>query len=1146
SISHDGASFGNRGLLALFHSNASQDRRFARPSLHTFRPPLASQRPSVRSYADSHRSRLSLRQATSSYTYTVVPNTSVPFSHAAVIAIRCREPSIIQTHRIRLYQRAVETRDAAQQLDSVWVSTRPVTAVTLGFEFGLTHNARTCGHRQRGGIVPNSETTSSNPCSPLVSDVSAAKSKISCIVDDADKRKARKPSAQSSAPRASTSQKRTPSAANRPTVRKSSTATSLSSNVGDANSINSIGSSAAPSGVPMADDNDLKLAGGRVFGDQIVYPAEARLAPRTPDSSSDEDDDSSPPSTSRPTDLSARRTASAGPEPHVKTQDRSPKDSANIDTWERFSTRSRPLTLLTELVPRQNGFASKVFRLVSARATIETDVSQIVSDEKSKHLSDWCEHNLTLWMPHISNAYQLRQDAKQGKQTLSTQLLEQVLYVIAMQHIRDPRDDVSRFSVTRFIVRDLARVMLTSPRSSKAVEALELLALFPVDVSAIPGPSRNRIRTDAQISAAERFARSVRLDRVALTAAAPYSFFASTNQLDDFETKRTAMAWASVKTWYNCFTLGDDELYETIDDRFFSDDWSRSLILPPQDISAAQIERLTSTPSLENDFFAQRRWSSQRRIGSTGLAMRSLAMRQLLVAFDAIRNSSIQQPEYERLSHMSMVLEDYERRITQVDDEFQRRLIDVKDGCKLLRTWITIETTAGHLLVLSTGIYRGLGIEKKENVPGSELAMMMIGENASLEMREFLTHYGEHLILAAEKVLVNISTLCRDAREAKSAPSAGEAADTKDPTSHRWMVDGQSRTVLPMINVCGYALEAAFSAMEMYATMFKLWKAPPKRSESWQQVFSSVITAMLSLDPSGSVQSGSIPATCAYILQGMLKVIVAWTDSSRQKHHQRNTASTPGAETTSTAGRHGQERANGRPSHQPATRPRANVASELERYSALLTNDGASIRSFDAVQAFGSDSSASPSRQQDVFRPHSTGSNASTYSTTASMFEAEAQTTYQYSHLRGGPAAQRYAPDATESLAGALAHSATLPGAAAYAHASQQPLQARPHQRNHFSPSTLGAPGSSGASPHTETASAYYQNVGNGAAMMNSASNGSVLSHVDASNGANGMGGGGHVQASEAGLDSLDFILNDVLGSSEWSGILQDIWRTDI
>jgi hypothetical protein len=28
--------------------------------------------------------------------------------------------------------------------------------------------------------------------------------------------------------------------------------------------------------------------------------------------------------------------------------------------------------------------------------------------------------------------------------------------------------------------------------------------------------------------------------------------------------------------------------------------------------------------------------------------------------------------------------------------------------------------------------------------------------------------------------------------------------------------------------------------------------------------------------------------------------------------------------------------------------------------------------------------------------------------------------------------------------------------------------------------------------------------------------------------------------------DSLDFILNDVLGSSQWSGILQDIWRTDI
>lgn len=186
-------------------------------------------------------------------------------------------------------------------------------------------------------------------------------------------------------------------------------------------------------------------------------------------------------------------------------------------------------------------------------------------------------------MPHLHNAYQLRQDALQGKQTLSTQLLEQVLYLIAMQHIRDPRDNVARFSITRFCIRDLARLMMTSPRSPAAVQALELLALFPVDVSAIPGPCRNRVRTDSQISAAERSARSIRIDRVALATAAPYSFVTAANQLDDFEIKRTAMLWASVKTWYNCFTIGDDELYENMDMRFFSDDWSRSLVLPLED-----------------------------------------------------------------------------------------------------------------------------------------------------------------------------------------------------------------------------------------------------------------------------------------------------------------------------------------------------------------------------------------------------------------------------------------------------------------------------------------------------------------------------------------------------------------------------------
>lgn len=933
-------------------------------------------------------------------------------------------------------------------------------------------------------------------------------------------------------------------------MRKSSTTSSISSSLYNANGVNGADSTSTTSllasDVPPVDVNHLKLAGGRVFGDQIIYPAEARLAPRTPDSSSDEDDATSVPSASRQPDPTNPWTASAGPEAHIKTQERNPRDSANIDTWERFSTRSRPLTLLTELVPRQNRFASKVFRLVSARATIETDVSEIVSDEKSKQLSDWCESNLTLWMPHISNAYQIRQEAKQGKQTLSTQLLEQVLYVIAMQHIRDPKDDVLRFSVTRFVIRDLARVMITSPRSSKAVEALELLALFPVDVSAIPGPSRNRIRSDSQISAAERFARSVRLDRVALTAAAPYSFFTSSNQLDDFETKRTAMAWASVKTWYNCFTLGDDELYESIDIRYFSDDWSRSLILPTQELPT-QEPLATDALAMENELFAQRRWSTKRGIGSTGLAMRCLAMRHLLVAFDAINKCSIRDLESERLASVSTTLDDYVHQVTEVDNELQRRLIDGKHGSNLLRTWLTIETTAGHLLVLSAGIFRGLGIDKKENVPGHELALLIRGEIASPELRAFLSRYGEHLILAAEKVLINISTLCRDARAAKTAPISGKGENECDPTSSRWMVEGQSRTVLPMINVCGYALEAAFNAIEMHATMFKLWKAPPKRSDSWQLVFSNLVAAMLSLDPSGSIQSGSIPATCAYILQGMLKVIVAWTDCSRKKDHQRCTKSTSVNTSSDDPARRDPGSRDGHQQQQPGVRPHPGAASNLERYPTLLKDNGASRRSFDAMQADKMGATSSLPRPPGASRP--TSDAASSFSTTASMFEAEAPNSYQSRHARGENGVQQSGPDATESLAAALASSGSVRadsvGTPLYPHQSQA-LQSQqdsfftPYAAGHPNSSTLGASGSSNASLHTNTPPPYYDGLSNRINMIDSASHTSTFSL------ANRTSANMDMQHSAAAYDSLDFILNDVLVSSEWSGILHDIWRTDV
>ena len=917
-------------------------------------------------------------------------------------------------------------------------------------------------------------------------------------------------------------------------MQKSSTEVSFLSNVGDRRSFSSASSSAAsamPSGVAFADVNDLKFAGGRELGDQIVYPAEPRLVSKTPDSSSDEDEGSPPPTASDPIQTGRGRSASAKSE-HIKTQERNPRDVANIDTWERFSTRSRPLTLLTELVPRQNGFASKVFRLVSARATIETDVTEIISNEKSKILSDWCEDNLTLWMPHISNAYQIRQEALQGKQTLSTQLLEQVLYLIAMQHIRNPEDDVLRFSVTRFVIRDSARLMMTSPRSSKAVEALELLALFPVDVSAIPGPSRNRIRTDSQISAAERFARSVRLDRVALTAAAPYSFFTSTNQLDDFETKRTAMAWASVKTWYNCFTIGDDELYESIDERFFGDDWSRSLIIPSEAALAARIASGAdaSDESDDSGLFAKKCWSHKRRIGSVGLAMRCLTMKQLLVAFDAIRNSPIDVPESERLANLSAILDDYMRRVVGVNDEFERRLADTSDGGQLMHTWFSLETTAGYLLVLGAGCLRGLGIDKKESVPAHELASLFRGENVSDEMREFLTRYGEHRILAAERVLVTISALCRDAKEGKVAISNSNPLRS---SYHKlWMREGQSRAVLPMINVCGYALEAAFNAMEMHATMFKLWKTPPKRSESWQLVFSNAITAMLSLDPSGSIQSGSIPATCAYILQNMLKVIVTWTDCSRKKEHQR-TASNSG---THRYEDHRNAHSNGSAPRRPSEASHAGVNPDLARYSALLQDDLGTRGSFDAVQAFNSHPATSHMRGDGPSaRGDATGSNP--YSM-PSMYEADIAS-MPYSHVRNSHVHPSYGPNATESLAAALPHGA--------GHQESYGAPIAPPQA-YFGPyrasnSSLAASGSSSSSSHTHTPPAYSEHGEHGVGMIHangSSSNGSTFSLADANGARNG-----DVQPSVA-LDSLDFILNDVLGSSEWSGILQDIWRTDM
>ncbi len=686
--------------------------------------------------------------------------------------------------------------------------------------------------------------------------------------------------------------------------------------------------------------------------------------------------------------------------------------------------------------------------------------------------------------------------------------------------------------------------MITSPRSSKAVEALELLAIFPVDVSCIPGPSRNRIRTDSLINAAERSARSIRLDRVALTSAAPYSFFTSTNQLDEFETKRMAIEWASVKSWHTCFTLGDDELYESVDERSFSEDWIRSLAVPAEQ-EDVDLQASADAAFTETDLFAKKRWSWSRRKGSTALVMRCLATKLLLSAFHAIRQTPIDFPESERLRNLSGILDDYKRRIEALEEEFRVHLPRSSSVTQLLRTTVATEATAGYLLILGTAILRGLGIDKKESVPASELALLVRGENASLEMREFLTKYGEHRILAAEKMLVNMSTICRDAIPGSdpqpSSTAFRNAGDDRSPSaqSKAWVIEGRSRAVLPILNFCATALEAAFNAMEMHATMFKLWKTPPKRSDSWQLVFSNVITKLLLLDPKGSIQNGSIPATCAYILQGMLKVIVAWTQCSRKKDFSR-TSSLPAA---NMARRDNESNLRASPnaitSGQQASRMPAGGSSDISRYSALLQGDVATQRSFDAMYGgYDANSAGSLGRGPASYRgPPQNGPN-SYAGEAAPYFDANVPQA-RYSDIRSSHGHhhqhQPFAPDANESLAAALPRSGGFHDG--------QPIPSSMHS-NYFGPYRAGpaVAGSSGSSSHTQTPPFHEHGHASVAMTDHGSQNGSTgFSNLADANGSNN----GDVQPSVA-LDSLDFILNDVLGSSEWSGILQDIWRTDM
>ncbi|EPQ31975.1 uncharacterized protein PFL1_00173 [Pseudozyma flocculosa PF-1] len=721
-----------------------------------------------------------------------------------------------------------------------------------------THARRSCQMcQQRKARCELPDLTVPSGPGPLADHLACHRCKtlqISCIVDDSNKKRGRK----------LTESKGTHETPARPTLDRAATTGELTIR---AKRISLAGGDEAE-GLGTADD-----ARSRDRDRRLSRP---RLVSRTP-SPSGMDPGS-------PTALEAEVR-------HVKAirsiSGMSASQPLDIDGWEKYSIRSRPYTLLTELIPRQRGFASRTSRLISEEFGAEADIRDVVDDDKSAILSEWCEEHLTLWMPHLSNAQSIRQANQGGHQSVASQLLEAALYLVALQHLpRTPEDDVLRFSVARLVVRDLGRVMLSAPREARALEALELLAIFPIDVSVLAGPSKNRIRTDGLMTVAERLARSLRIDRLALGGGAPQPPIAgsSSGNIDSLDTSRRAVEWLSIKAWHTCFTLGDDELFESVSGNFADANWMRSLLprAPPSDgyASAYGMPGLPLHASGGSPL-------SKRDAGTVGVIMRGILLERAMVSMGEIKAIPNTLDDHERVHLVDAIQRQWRNDFAAIEAERARELPESDPSSALIADWLAVEAANLDLTITGLGCLKTLGIEPDPATRVAAMMRLMREKQLNPVTFQFLAVHAERRLDAAESVLRTTAKLTQRDYAELDTPVLSRGATTASATSSSPLSnasEGRSnqRLPVPMVNVVGYAFEAALTAVEMHAKVIKAWRKLPARSESWQSAFQAVIRGLESVDSQGTVENGSIPATGAFIIKGMLEVLTMWTVFSKR------------------------------------------------------------------------------------------------------------------------------------------------------------------------------------------------------------------------------------------------------------------------
>lgn len=517
----------------------------------------------------------------------------------------------------------------------------------------------------------------------------------------------------------------------------------------------------------------------------------------------------------------------------------------DLQDFKRYTPRSRPITLVSEISVRQPNFATQSTPLHQEWDRNKESAYDLIDYALAARLSDWCENHLLVWLPelpvpsHVRRARLQRQDI-----SVSIKILEAAQYLIALQHSSHTVNHKQLLitSLTRMIESLLSQLILSSQRTLHAAQAMELLTVFPI-ASAYLTPSDH-----GKVDSIEMTVLASNANRIASICRQEYR---STQEQSEKESPmnalefRLGLQWCSSTAWEFSHCMGSDDVI-----RF----WSNRYTPSTEDV-VGLLQYLRSHPT-----------GGMRGLGQIFVLLRAHLVAIVIETWQELHeqtpfaHSRVRRiPERsikERLTILGKILKDYEEKCEQSKALRYTWLESNRiPEAQLVLNWLDLEGLAFFLMISGRTLYYAL--QEDENADETlqftpEFLYRMITGKASNDLiREFVFYHGDNRIDTGESVLM-------------VAASFGSLH-----------FSSQRDLVVPTLATCGYIMEACMLGMEAHGTSARYWQALPRRSTSWQTGIKGTIKMLQSVRDVPEEQGG-ITSTISRILAGMAEVIGVW------------------------------------------------------------------------------------------------------------------------------------------------------------------------------------------------------------------------------------------------------------------------------